>query len=196
MAETIRVRAWLLGGVPIVVVVGVVVALLVGSSKKTAPRAGLAATEPPASAVPTIAPTVPLPPPRATPALPQPPPSSVPPIVAAAAASLLLAGPPPEPIPELDALARPPGSDQWTTEQKLAYRDKALQALDAKDQSLQQEIALARRRGDTQALQEKQQTLDYLRARRAEIDAALKKRDPLRDAPRNGGGGPAAGPAN
>ncbi|HTQ45298.1 MAG TPA: hypothetical protein VMI75_21215 [Polyangiaceae bacterium] len=189
MAERIRLRAWVLGLGPIVVVLGAAAVLLLGSGKKPVAKTGVAASEPtstaaaadPTSTMPT--PVVSLP----APAAPPPPPASVPPIVAAAASSLLLAGPPPEPIPELDALARPKGSDQWTTEQKLAYREQVFRSLDDKERSLENEIARARRRGDTQTLQEKQTTLDYLRARRAAIESALKRHDPLGDAPADAG---------
>lgn len=188
MAESIRLRVWLLGLGPVVLVGGVLAVLFVGSGKKPAPRAG-AAVDPMPSAqavADTVAPLPPQPVPTVATA-PLPPPSSLPPIVAAAASSLLLAGPPPEPIPELDALSRPPGSEQWTVEQKLAYREKAFQALDDKERSLQQEIALAQRRGDSQALQEKQATLDYLRARRGQIAEMMKRRDPLREALQDAG---------
>jgi hypothetical protein len=169
------------------VVVGAAVALLIGFGKKPAARGGVAASESPpsAAAAPETPATMPIPI-ASTPVAP-PLPSSVPPIVAAAASSLILRGPPPEPIPELDALNRPKGSEQWTTEQKLAYREQAFQALDAKERSLEQEVAVARRRGDTQAVQEKQATLDYLRARRAQIDEAMKRHDPLRDAVEDAG---------
>lgn len=190
MAEKIRLRVWLLGVGPVVVVGGAVVALFLGTGSKPRARGGAAASEPPASAAaasdtpaPVLGPTAS----SVVTAAPPPPPASVPPVVAAAASSLLLRGPPPEPIPELDALARPKGSEQWTNEQKLAYREQAFQALDAKERSLEQEVALAKRRGDTEAVQEKQATLDYLRARRAQIDEALKRRDPLRDAVQDAG---------
>jgi hypothetical protein len=104
------------------------------------------------------------------------------PVVAAAASSIVLAHPPPEPIPELDLLTPPPGSQDWSPQQKLDYREKAFAALDAKDRSLQREIAAARSRGDASAMQKKQATLDYLRARRAQIDDILRKRDRLREA--------------
>ncbi len=189
MADRIRLHVWLLALGPIVVVAGVLVALFVGSGKKPASRA-VVATDP-APTVQAAADTSPAFPMQATPIqVPGPnpaPPPSVPAIVAAAASSLILAGPPPEPIPELDALVRPKGSEQWTTEQKLAYREQAFRALDAKEQSLEQEIAVAKRRGDTDAVREKQATLDYLRARRAQIQQMMQRRDPLRDAPQDAG---------
>lgn len=189
MAERIRLRVWLLGLGPIVIVAGVLVALFAGSGKRSSPRGPVAADPGPSAqaAADTIAPNAPLPTPSVSAMAPSPQPTSLPPIVAAAASSLILAGPPPEPIPELDALNRPPGSEQWTTDQKVAYREKAFAALDAKERSLQQEIAVAQRRGDSQAVQEKQATLDYLRARRAQIDQMMKRRDPLRDAPQDAG---------
>jgi hypothetical protein len=189
MAERIRLRVWLLGLGPVVVIAGVLVALFAGFGKKPAPRAVVASDPAPtvqAAAVTGSAPSV-QPTPVQAPAAAAAPPPSVPPIIAAAASSLILAGPPPEPIPELDALARPKGSEQWTPEQKLAYREQAFQALDAKERSLEQEIAVAKRRGDTDAAQEKQATLDYLRARRAQIDEMLKRHDPLRDAVQDAG---------
>lgn len=189
MAEGIRLRVWLLALGPVVVVLGAAIALFVGSGKKPVAKTGLAVSEPPSAAAASPDTTGALPTPVVSVAAPvvPPPPAPPTPIVAAAASSLILAGPPPEPIPELDALARPPGSEQWTTEQKLAYREQVFHSLDAKERSLEQEIALARRRGDTQALQEKQATLDYLRARRAEVEGAMRKRDPLRDAPPDAG---------
>jgi hypothetical protein len=181
MPDRIRFRAWLLGLGPVVLVVGILVALYIGSGKKPAPRAGAAASEPAPNPpeTSTVVPTQPV----AVPAAP-PPPASIPPIVAAAASSLILAGPPPEPIAELDAFMRPKGSEQWTNEEKLAFRDQAFKALDAKDRSLVQEIAVARRRGDSQAVQEKQATLDYLRARRAQLDL-MRQRQQQREAQRD-----------
>lgn len=189
MAERIRLHVWLLALGPIVVVAGVLVALLVGSGKKPGSRAAVA--NDPAPTVQAAADTslaLPVQTGAVQVSAPNPaPPPSVPAIVAAAASSIILMGPPPEPIPELDALARPKGSEQWTTEQKLAYREQAFQALDAKERSLEQEVAVAKRRGDTDAVQEKQATLDYLRARRAQIEQMMKRRDPLRDAPQDAG---------
>lgn len=186
MADKIRFRVWLLGLGPVVLIVAVLVALFVGSGGKPASHAvAVVDTEPSSGAQPASASSAPYPAQAVSvAAIPQPPspPPTMPAIVAPAASSVLLQGPPPEPIPELDALARPKGSEQWTVEQKLAYREQALQALDAKERSLQQEVDVARRRGDSQAVQEKQATLDYLRARRAQIDQALGRHDPLRDA--------------
>jgi hypothetical protein len=181
MSDRIRFRAWLLGLGPIVVIVGVLVALFVGSGNKPAPHAAAVASDPAPSppetttAVPAQSVAVPAPPP----------PASIPPVVAAAASSINLAGPPPEPIPELDAFWRPKGSEQWTAEQKQAFREQAFKALDAKQISLEQEVRRARRRGDTQAAQEKQATLDYLLARRAQIDLMAdrqKQREAQREA--------------
>jgi len=191
MAERIRLRVWLVGLGPLVVVLGAGIALVLGSGKKPVAKTGVAATEPASAAAAAPDTTGALPTPVVSmpaPVVPAPP-ASVPPIVAAAASSLLLAGPPPEPIPELDALSRPAGSDQWTVEQKLAYRQQVFQSLDAKELSLVQEIARARRRGDTQTLQEKQETLEYLRARRGSIEAAMKRHDALQEALADAGGG-------
>ncbi|MGD0528988.1 MAG: hypothetical protein ABSE49_27870 [Polyangiaceae bacterium] len=101
---------------------------------------------------------------------------------APAASSVLLRGPPPEPIPELDALARPRGSEQWTAEQKLAYRQRVFDDLDSKERSLEREIASARRSGDLTAFREKTDTLAYLRARRAQVEEMLRRHDARLDA--------------
>jgi hypothetical protein len=180
MADRIRFRAWLLGLGPVVVVVGVLVALFAGSSKKPAPLAIATSSEPAPSAPEVVAATVAAP----SVAVPAAPPA---PSVAAPTVPSVVA---PEPIPELDAFWRAKGSEQWTTEQRVAFREQAYRALDAKELSLVQEIARARRRGDTQTVEQKQATLDFLRARRAEIDKMMERsklRDTNRDAPLDAG---------
>jgi hypothetical protein len=181
MAENIRLKVWLVGLAPIVVGIAVLAAFVLGSGKK-----------PPTSA-PSPSDTEPLPTPPPTHvepiqvtsavARPLPPPgASVPGFVAPVASGELLRGPPPEPIPELDALSPPKGSEAWTADQKVAYRAKVFADLDAKDRSLEREVATARRSGDAASFKEKTDTLAYLRGRRAQIDEMIRRHEARQDA--------------
>jgi len=182
MADRIRPGVWLAGLVPIVLVVGIVVAVVAVPRKKQVAAPAAQTTEPGPSAPPEVAALAP----GAT-GTAQPPPSRAPPSTAApspppVSSAVLLSGPPPEPIPELDALyTRPKGSDQWTAEQKLAYREKLLKDLDGKERSLRSEIAHARSTGDAAAEKEKAATLSYLRARRAQFEGMIRGHDTLED---------------
>jgi hypothetical protein len=180
MAEGIRLKVWLVGLAPIVVIVGAVVALVATSGEKaSAPSKTLSAIEQPSTVRPatgdrTPEPTVPsvlasasAAPPPVGPALT----SYAPP-----AASDLLRGPPPEPIPELDELTPPKGSPDASTEDKLAYRQKVFADLDAKERSLEREVAAARRSGDAAMFKQKSDTLAYLRARRQQVEEMFRIR--------------------
>jgi hypothetical protein len=71
----------------------------------------------------------------------------------------------------IDALlVRPPGSDQWTTEQKDAYRAQLSQRLRTRERDLEWQIAAARRTGDKAKEQSKIETLEYLRRLRDTLD--------------------------
>ncbi len=75
---------------------------------------------------------------------------------------------------DIDALlVRPPGSDQWTTEQKDAYRAQLSRRLRTRERDLEWQIAAARRTGDKAKEQSKLETLDYLRRMREVLDVPL-----------------------
>ena len=78
--------------------------------------------------------------------------------------------------------ALPPGSEQWSDEQKKAYRVKTFEDLDKRERTLQSEIAAAKRSGDRETEQRKTATLSYLRQKRAEVEGMLQHG--------NGAGGP------
>ncbi len=89
------------------------------------------------------------------------------------------APPPPEPIPELDAFLKvPPGSDRWTPDEKQNYKDGLFESLARKEALLERELAA----GDAKTKEQKRVTLEYLRARRAEILAGTRTRPPRVDA--------------
>ncbi len=74
----------------------------------------------------------------------------------------------------IDALlVRPPGSDQWTTEQKDAYRAQLSQRLRTRERDLEWQIAAARRTGDKAKEQSKIDTLEYLRRLRDTLETPL-----------------------
>ena len=171
--DPIRLRVWLVVAIPVVVAGGVML-FVFGPTKKPAARSTSTATE----AVEVVPAEVSSPP--AAPAV-APSPAAATPVVSARVASAppassgeLLRGPPPEPIPELDALyARPIGSDEWSADEKLAYRRKAFDDLRTKERSLQAEMTAADRAGDSEKKAEKQATLLYLQARRAQVERML-----------------------
>jgi hypothetical protein len=75
---------------------------------------------------------------------------------------------------EIDALmARPPGSEQWTLEQKNAYREQLSRQLRTRERDLEWKIAAARRSGDKAKEQSKTETLDYVRRLRETLEAPL-----------------------
>jgi hypothetical protein len=158
MAHEIRLRVWLIGVPPILLLAGIVVWLVTTATARKPPpvRAPLATTGP----VPA---TVTLPAAAA--------PGPVAAVVAPTASNTPV--PPPEPIPELDALRPPPGSLAWTADQKLAYRQKALDDLATRERLLEREVAAAHQRGDTNTEQAKAATLAYLRAKRAEAERVM-----------------------
>jgi len=92
---------------------------------------------------------------------------------------------------EIDALlVRPPGSDQWTTEQKDAYRAQLSQRLRTRERDLEWRIAAARRSGNTAKEQSELDTLDYLRRMRDVLDVPLP--EPSASSPPAGSGVPGA----
>ncbi len=159
----IRPIVWLLGLTPFVVMAAIGVYLLTPSKPQASQRPTAAATEPvePAKAVAVES------------ALP----SAQSPI---AIASTLAALPSAAPAGsgddrrDVDALlARPPGSEQWTAEQKTAYRAQLSRDLRRRERDLQWEIAAAHRSGDKAKEQSKTETLDYVRRMREVLDAPL-----------------------
>ena len=180
MADKIRLRVWVLGFAPIVLVgAGVAFVYLPGAPSRRPPVAvgPLAASEP-----------EPAPPPSPVAALPPQLPAvntNLPPSQPAPTMTLSVdpygsvSGPPPEPIPELDPLVmRPPGSQLWTPEQKAAYKQHVFEEMDARDRSLQKDIAAAQRAGDVETEQRKRLTLAYLRHKRADIERLLSRSPP------------------
>jgi hypothetical protein len=168
MAHEIRLRVWLIGVPPILLLAGIVVWLVTTATARKPPpvRAPLATTGP-VDSTPTDRPAVP-----ATVTLPAAAaPGPVAAVVAPTASNTPV--PPPEPIPELDALRPPPGSLAWTADQKLAYRQKALDDLATRERLLEREVAAAHQRGDTNTEQAKAATLAYLRAKRAEAERVM-----------------------
>jgi hypothetical protein len=172
MADGIRPRVWLVGVIPLVVVVGVV-AVLVTTSRGKPTR--VIADDPAETPLPVMAPAQ-LPPPVAT-IDPSPVAMPMPASHVSPAAASSVRGPPPEPLPELDEFLRPPGSAEWTLEQKLAYRQKAFADVATRERSLEREVAAARQAGDAKTEQEKTATLAYLRGRRADIERAMSAQE-------------------
>jgi len=175
MADEIRLRVWLIGTVPVLVLVGVVVLLVAppGKGKPTATPAPVSAGET-AEPVPFAA----APPPRTvmpTPAPPPPTPPAVVPVAVATAAANASGekAAPPEPIPELDELSPPRGSEQWTPDEKRAYREKVFDHIRGRERLLERELAGAQRSGDAKTAQEKMATLAYLRTRVAAVEKAI-----------------------
>ena len=159
----IRPIVWLLGLAPLVVIAALGAYLLIPEKPRPAQRAtpvASASMEPPA------------------PVAVEPPLPSVPPPIAIA--STLAALPSAAPASssderrEIDALlVRPPGSDQWTLEQKNAYREQLSRQLKTRERDLEWKIAAARRSGDKAKEQSKLETLDYLRRVRDTLETPL-----------------------
>jgi len=166
---------WLVAAVPVGVILAIVVSFWPSAARKDA-RPPRPRDEPPPSATAAA-----LPPPEVVPADPRPPPSapapSAPPaapspVASAPAAPPEDAGPRPEKIPELAAFSSrlPPDADEWTPEQKQAYRDRLFQRLEERERALEREVAFAESRQDEEALATKRATLAYLRAEKAKLD--------------------------
>lgn len=183
MSQGIRLRVWLLGLSPFVVLAAILALVF---AQRGAPRAtsALASSTPEREALPSGAALVVPPPP-----LPVPSPSSASPqpTMAVAAASSASVSPdavelgpigdPPEPLPEIDALLRPPPpeSKDWSPEQKEAYRRKVFDDVDARERTLERELAAARRSGDRVTADRKSATLSYLRAKRDAIQRLMTR---------------------
>jgi len=192
MAHEIRLRVWLIGLPPILLVGGVVVWLVAtATSGKPAARHAPVATIDPVGAQPTNEPP-PLPPtvPRA--ALPPPPATATVAAVATPASASSALGPPPEPIPELAELRAPPESSSWTEDQKRDYLQKVFGDIAARERRLEGEVAAAHRAGDAHTEQEKAATLAYLRAKRADVERLFnahvaQQAEKARQAPQDAG---------
>lgn len=176
MADGIRLRVWLLSLSPFLLVA--VAAGAVWLAWPTKPERARHAAEPespattaerePPSAQPTVVATAPA-------TMSSPPPPVAPSVSVAAAAvrpeaSMFAA--PPEPIPELAAISsRPSGSEQWSPDEKQAYRDRVMASLDDRQRILERELATARRAGDSDTAARKEATLEYLRRRIAKLES-------------------------
>jgi hypothetical protein len=173
MAERVRLRVWVIGLAPLVLAGVAVIAFMIASGRKPASPSRTSAVDwtetpfvpaTPAASIETAGPTVSSAP-RAQVAVAS--------VARAAPAASSVEGPPPEPLPELDELRRPPGSETWSDEEKAAYRQKAFEHIAARERTLEGELAAAQRAGDAKTAREKAQTLSYLQARRAEVQQAL-----------------------
>ena len=158
----IRPVVWLMGLGPFVVVVAVGVYLLL-PGKKPAPR--------PITAVQA---SVESPPRVATEPTPLAPPQS------AALPSALAALPGAAPSGsadergEIDALlVRPPGSEQWTLDQKNAHRAQLDQELRRRQRQLEWDIAAAHRSGDKATEHAKTETLAHVQQLREVLEAPI-----------------------
>jgi hypothetical protein len=170
MAEKIRLRVWVMGIAPIVLVCAVATALVLAgrAPKRSSPVVASSSpvsepepTRPPAPIVTVAAlpPTLPVAP-------------SVAPAPSASQATTQSADPNDtvtsrDLIPELDpAVLHPPGYRTWTADQKAAYLQQLLDKLDARARSLQDGLVAAQRTGDTATEQRDSAALSYLRQQR------------------------------
>ncbi len=153
----IRPIVWLMGLTPFVAVAAIFVYLLQPDKKPVALRpTALVAASPESQA-----PVVPAPLPSPTPS-PLPQPVAIPSMVAALP-SAAPSGSADERA-EIDALlARPPGSEQWTVDQKNAYRAQVAHELRSRERKLEWEIAAAHRARDSAKEQAETDTLAYAR---------------------------------
>lgn len=167
--QKIRLRVWLVSLAPIVAVAATGVYLM--ADKKPAARHAVQAI---ADETATPAP-VPVPAPQAPQAGPVAAPSE-------RAATTVVAPSPSASdaaLREIDVLlARPPDSGRWTLNQKNAYRAKLVDELQRRQRTLEREIALAHRSGDTATEQTKTATLDYLRRHREALEGAMASPPP------------------
>jgi uncharacterized protein YkwD len=155
----IRPIVWLMGLAPFVVVAAVFAYLLLPDKKPMAQRPA-AATAPPVE-------------PLAPAALPQAPPPIALPSAASALPSAAPSGTADERA-EIDALlVRPPGSEQWTVDQKNAYRAQLSQDLRGRERKLEWDIAAAHRSRDRATEQAKTETLAHLRQVREVLEGPL-----------------------
>jgi hypothetical protein len=176
MTDKIRLRVWLAGVGPIVVV-GALAAYWLMPRDKPPVRRTLATTSEALEPSPTAAAVVAIPPPAVTtgPSAPPRVAAPFPPAAGVPVASPSGFGPPPEPIPELEAIYRePPHNDHWTEDEKTAYKQKRLDDLGAGERRLAREIAAARQSGDTATEQRKAAALTYLQQQHAMIEQMLR----------------------
>jgi hypothetical protein len=73
---------------------------------------------------------------------------------------------------------RPPGSEQWTLEQKNVYRAQLLQDLQGHERKLEREISIAHRSGDKATEQAKKETLAYVQRMDEVLEAPLSPAPP------------------
>jgi hypothetical protein len=174
MTDKIRLRVWLAAIGPIVLVAALVAYLLMPHEKPAA----RGAPETASGGIETPTPgALPVPTPTRAASAPLPTPAPGPVATSVPVGSSAALGPPSEPLPELDALyGRPRGAEGWSDDQKSAYRKKVFDDLDAKERTLEREIAAAHRAGDTGTEQEKTATLSYLRQKRAEAEELMRAR--------------------
>ena len=163
----IRPVVWVMGLPPFVAIAAVGAYLLVPDRRPAAQRP---TTESPASLVRAPVATESSPPP------PQPPPLPLPAALPSALAALSSAAPSgsADDRNDIDALlARPPGSEQWTVDQKNAYRAQLAHELRGRERQLQWDIAAAHRSGDKAEEQAKTETLAYVQRTREVLEAQL-----------------------
>jgi hypothetical protein len=170
----IRPIVWLMGLSPFVVVAAIFVVLLRPEKRPAKERPAATTVTPPSAEVPA---------PVAAPLAPPTPAASPPPPVPFASALAALGGPAPsgsaDERKEIDALmVRPPGSEQWTLEQKNVYRAQLLQDLQGRERKLEREISIAHRSGDKATEQAKKETLAYVQRMDEVLEAPLSPAPP------------------
>ena len=160
----IRPIVWLMGLTPFVVVAAAFAYLLL-PDKKPAPQ------HPTVTAPASFEPAAPV-------AMdPAPPPQVLPVALPSAVAALPSAPPSSSPLDErreIDALlVRPPGSEQWTVDQRNAYRAELAQELRRRERKLGWDIAAAHRSRDKATEQAKTETLAYVQRMGEVLEAPL-----------------------
>ena len=161
----VRPIVWLMGLTPFVAVAAVGVYLLQPGQKPAALR--------PTAAIPgSVQPPAPV----ATEPAPPPPPQPLRVALPSALAALPSAAPSgsADERREIDALlVRPPGSEQWTVDQRNAYRAELAQELRRRERKLGWDIAAAHRSRDKATEQAKTETLAYVQRMGEVLEAPL-----------------------
>jgi hypothetical protein len=159
----VRPIVWVMGLTPFVAVAAVGVYLLQPGQKPAAlhPTAAIPGSAQPPAPVATE---------------PAPPPQPLPVALPSALAALPSAAPSGSANErrEIDALlVRPPGSEQWTVDQRTAYRAQLAQELQRRERKLGWDIAAAHRSRDKATEQAKTETLAYVQRMGAVLEAPL-----------------------
>lgn len=161
----IRPIVWLLGLTPFVAIAAVGAYLLMPDTQGPARRPTASSPDPAEPRAPVASESAP-------------PPAPLPVVLPSAVAALPSAAPSGSTSADerraIDALmARPPGSDQWSDEQKNAYRAQLAHELRSRERNLEWEVAAARRSGDKAREQSETETLDYVRRLREVLETPV-----------------------